>query len=1063
MKAGKPLPQLAVQVAAFYLAIGALWVLFSGELVARFVADAALATRVQQLASWFFIAVTAWVMYSAIRRHGEVLKRGEARFRKLVEAAAQVVWMTDANGELIEISEARKNYTDRNVEDLSNWRWQDLVHPDDRDRVLGAWQQALDSGENYHVEFRVQTRDGTWRFMEARAVPVYGDGNSINEWIGTFTDITARKTAERLALEEAHRLRSILDGIHAYVGIISPSGTLLYANEAAVRDIGAGRDAVLGLAFADTPWWKVSEESQQWLRDAIATAAAGESVRADVLHRLSDGELGWFDFSLTPIRDFSGQVMNLLAVGVDITRRRELDEQLRASEESLRLAVEGANVGLWDWNLQTDEVIYSRVWKEQLGYETDELADTPETFFKLLHPDDERRALEQIEKYKRAPWDRYRVEFRLRHKNGSYRWIMAQASLRLDPAGRAERMIGVNIDVTERRLAEDEAKGRARQRAQIDSLGISALSGLDFDEMMQRAARIVAEVLQTEFAEILELKPDGMGLAVRAVHDIDPVRAGTLEREAGRGSFAGYVLLTSDVVVCNDRTAEGRFRREAWLAELGVVSCVGAVIRGRTGEYGVVAAYSRTARQFSHDDINLLQSIALVIMAAVDRRRSDERMLYLAHHDDLTSLPNRRYMRERLSQLIDDAAQKDQRVGLMFVDLDHFKVINDSLGHTAGDEMLKAIAGRMRGSLKEEDLLCRLGGDEFVIAIADASSAPQLSRIAERVMEAFARPVRIGDQDIFTSATIGVSVFPDDAREVETLVRSADAALNRGKERGRNRVEFFDAEIERRARHWFEIKSGLQHAIERNELRIVYQPLVEMATGRIVGAEALLRWMSPLLGDVPPAVFVPIAEATGLIEAIGQFVLISACQQAREWHDLGHTHLHVAVNLSASQFRHPNIVDRIVSAVRGAGVDPHAIELEITEGVAMAEADVSAHTLETLNRHGFRLSIDDFGTGYSSLNYLKRFYVDTLKIDRSFVRDVTTDNEDAAIARSIIALAHSLGIAVTAEGVETAAQLDFLRRNGCDIAQGFLFSPGLAADSFTELLTGSPWDATAEV
>jgi diguanylate cyclase (GGDEF)-like protein/PAS domain S-box-containing protein len=1062
MRAREALPQYATRIAALYFAAGMSWILITGELAARFISDAALAARVQQFAGAFFIAITAWAMYATIRRHGEELRHGEKRFRKLVEAAAQVVWMTDANGELLQVAESGKYYTDQSSQPFKDWRWQELVHPDDRDRVLTAWQYALASGENYHLEFRAQTRDGTWRFIEARAVPVPGKGSSIGEWIGIYTDITARKTAERLALEEAHRLRSILDGIHAYVGIVSPDGTLLYANEAAVRGIGVGRDAVLGLAFADTPWWKVSGELQQWLRTATATAAAGEPVRADVLHRFSNGELGWFDFSLTPIRDFSGRVMNLLAVGVDITQRRQLDEQLRSSEESLRLAVEGANVGLWDWNLQTDEITYSRVWKEQLGYAPDELVDKLDSFFRLLHPDDERRVLEHIEKYKRAPWDRYRIEYRLRHKNGGYRWIMSQASLSLDPAGRAERMIGANIDVTERRLAEEEAKRRARQHAQIDGLGISALSGMDFDEMMRRATKLICNVLQAEFAEILELKPDGMGLAVRAVHGIDAAQLNVPPREAGRGSFAGYVLLTSDVVVCNDRSAESRFRRESWLAELGVTSCIGAVIRGRSGEYGVVAAYARPTRQFSNDDINLLQSVALVITAAVDRRRSDERMLYLAHHDDLTGLPNRRYMRERLAELIDDASHSNQRVGLMFVDLDHFKVINDSLGHTAGDEMLKAIAGRMRGSLKEDDMLCRLGGDEFVIAIADASSPAQLARIAERVMETFARPVRIADQDVFTSATVGVSLYPDDARDVESLVRSADAALNRGKEQGRNRIEFFDAEIERRARHWFEVKSGLQHALERGELRVVYQPLVELSTGRIIGAEALLRWTSPLLGDVSPSVFVPIAEASGLIEPVGQFVLASACQQVCEWHRLGYTHLHVSVNLSASQFRHPNTVERMVSAVRSAGVDPHAIELEITEGVAMAEADVSAQTLEMLNYHGFRLSIDDFGTGYSSLNYLKRFYVDTLKIDRSFVRDVTTDNEDAAIARSIIALAHSLGIAVTAEGVETPAQLDFLRRCGCDIAQGFLFSPGLTANSFTELLTGSPWDVPAE-
>jgi diguanylate cyclase (GGDEF)-like protein/PAS domain S-box-containing protein len=933
------------------------------------------------------------------------------------------------------------------------------VHPDDVDRAAALWRKAIETRQYYHAEFRLRGPDGGYRDIEARAAPLLNDDGTVREWIGTTSDISERKRAERRVAEEAHRLRSVLDSIHAYVGIIGPDGTLKYANAASLRGAGVDAGELVGRPLGAAMAWGAQDNAVEWSRQAISAAMTGQPFRKDVQYLDGQGRRGYLDLSLAPVYDPAGNIDNIIAFGVDITERRRLDDRLRASEETLRVAVESANIGLWDWNVATGAVgvPHWRVWSHQLGYSIEELPKHIDDFEPLIHPDDLPRAKAEAKVFLESPSRGYRTEFRIRHKDGNYRWILSQASLQQDDAGNPARMFGVHIDVTERRLAEEGSQRRARQRAEVVTLGINALSGSSLDEVMQSAVKVITDTLGVGFAEIFEVQPNARSMRLRAGHGWNDSDAEHLRLEVGHESFPGYVLLRSEFVACPDHAVDTRFAPGTALAGRGVRSSIGTIIRGRGGCYGVLAAHACRAQAFDEDDANFLQSVADVVATAVDRSRVDERMRHLAHHDDLTNLPNRRMMRESLGRALTEARTRDERIALMFIDLDHFKLVNDSLGHTAGDGLLQAVALRMRSVLKHEDLLCRLGGDEFVVIIRAAPSNEQLAAIAARLTEVFKRPIRVLGQDVFTTATMGIAVFPKDAGDVETLVRHADAALNRGKELGRNRVEFFSVEIEKEAQRWLSIKSGLQSALEHDELRVVYQPKIELASGKIIGAEALLRWNSPQLGEVSPAQFIPIAEAAGLIDAIGDFVLRQACRQAREWAALGHPGLHAAVNLSATQFRHPDLVGKILNACRKEGIEPNQIELEITEGVAMADADSSRQTLEELNRVGFRLAIDDFGTGYSSLNYLKRFYVDTLKIDRSFVRDLPGDTEDAAIARSIIALARSLGIGVTAEGVETREQLEFLRRSGCDAGQGFYFSPGVPSTVFSNVLKKDPW------
>lgn len=435
-----------------------------------------------------------------------------------------------------------------------------------------------------------------------------------------------------------------------------------------------------------------------------------------------------------------------------------------------------------------------------------------------------------------------------------------------------------------------------------------------------------------------------------------------------------------------------------------------------------------------------------------ERRQAQERLSYLAHHDDLTALPNRILFSDRLRQAMLDADRRERLVGVMFLDLDRFKNINDSLGHEVGDRLLQGVAARIAGLLRKGDTVARLSGDEFTLVLSDMKHVDDISHIAQKILESFTEPFLISDRDLHITASVGITVYPFDDQDVQTLLRNADIAMYRAKEGGRNNYLFYTADMVDKAIAGLSLEHALHRALERGELALHYQPVVDMLTGRIVGAEALLRWQHPERGMVPPSEFIPIAEESGLIVPIGEWVVHEACRQAKAWQKDGRLLAHLSVNLSARQFGQKNLAETIVTALREAGLPRHYLELEITETVLMQNSQVTLNNLHDLSAAGMRFAIDDFGTRYSTFEYLKRFRVDTLKIDRSFVSHIPADAVDSAIAAAILTMAKGLGVKVVAEGVETHAQLEFLRERGCDLYQGYLYSPPVTGRTFEELL-----------
>lgn len=434
-------------------------------------------------------------------------------------------------------------------------------------------------------------------------------------------------------------------------------------------------------------------------------------------------------------------------------------------------------------------------------------------------------------------------------------------------------------------------------------------------------------------------------------------------------------------------------------------------------------------------------AVAYLLVARMRRavKRAEAHLDYLAHIDPVTSLPNRHAFNERLSSALVRVDQFGGNVGLLLLDLDNFKIVNDTLGHQCGDQLLKQAAQRLLETLRSGDAICRIGGDEFAV-ILESGGMARSDNVAAKVLDALIAPFEIDVHEIYVTASVGISIYPDDAPDMETLTRNADTAMYQAKGKGKNAYEKFHPELDQRVQKRLSVETKLRKALERGELQLYYQPQVDLKDGRLVGFETLLRWNHPELGVVSPAEFIPVAEESGLIVQIGRWAIRTACKQVAAWREAGLGDVHVSVNLSARQTKDAYLVHDIVSSLREAGMRPSQLELEITETVLMENVHANVELLNRLQTAGIRLAIDDFGTGYSSMAYLKRFPIDQVKIDRTFVRDIPGDGDDEAITTAIIAMAHSLGLSVVAEGVETEAQLQFLRDAGCDIMQGYYFA-----------------------
>jgi diguanylate cyclase (GGDEF)-like protein/PAS domain S-box-containing protein len=767
------------------------------------------------------------------KRVEEALHENERRLSTLMGNLPGMAYrcLNDEHWTMEFISEGCSNLTGYKTSDLiGNQRvaYNDLIHPDDRAPVWGQVQEALAERCSFRLVYRIRTVSGKEKWVWEQGEGVFSEKGEVLALEGFITDITERKQMEETLQDNLQQLE------------IAYEQATIYAQEL-IQEILER---------------KLAEKA---LRDAH------DELEIRVLERTMD---------LSRTNE---------ALQNEIKDRQQVEAALRESEERYMLAAQGANDGLWDWDLQTNQVYFSLRWKSMLGYEENEIGNSPGEWFNRVHPEDLGEVKAAITAHREGRLPHLEYEYRMLHRDGTYRWMLSRGLAVWDGTGPAYRMAGSQTDITKRKRVE-----------------------------------------------------------AKLVHD--------------------------------------------------------------------------------------------------------------ALYDPLTELPNRTFFIDKVRWAIRQAKEDENYLfAVLFLDLDRFKMVNDSLGHLVGDELLIAVAARLLMCLDNSDIIARLGGDEFAILLDGIKDINEVTQVANHIQKQMASPFEVSDQTVFTTVSIGIAPSTIGYDQPEECLRDADTAMYQAKANGRARYEIFSRDMHTSAMSLWQLDADLRQAVERQEFQIHYQPIVSLTTGQITGVEALLRWQHPQRGLLDPAEFIPLAEETGLIVSIGEWVLHKVCTQNKTWQEAGYSPLSAAVNLSARQFQHQDLPDLIKKTLHETGLTTQALVLEITESVATKNIDPGLATLHELNDMGIKISIDDFGIG-SALDCLKRFPLNNLKIDQSFVKDVISDPANAAITRAIIDMAHSLNLTVIAEGVETEEQLVFLRSYQCDQIQGYLFSRPMPAEEFARLL-----------
>ncbi len=611
-----------------------------------------------------------------------------------------------------------------------------------------------------------------------------------------------------------------------------------------------------------------------------------------------------------------------------------------------------------------------------------------------------------------------------------------------DEAGHVVGLVGVCHDITSRRQAD------VMRREQAEVLELVAMNA-PLVQVFDRLTHMIEAQIRGVKACVMMLEPDGSTLRVSSAPSLpEPFKAALNGMSVGPDvACCGTAAYRRKLVVATD-LADDPFWQDLCGVALrhDVVGCWSAPVLSHDGNVlGTVAIYTGRRDEPTAAEIRLLDLSTRLVGIATERKRSEDRIHFMAHHDALTGLPNRTLMADRLERAILGAQRRGFDVTLILVDLDNFKLVNDSLGHNLGDELLKTVAGRIVDCVRAEDTVARLGGDEFIVILADLpKDSDGVTRVLQAIRASVSQTIGLGTRVVQMTCSMGVASFPRDALTVDALLANAEAAMYRAKDVGRDTFKFSMDALNAEMQERLAIQEDLRHAIARGELRLHFQPLIDLKTGRIFATEALVRWQHPVLGLISPGLFIPIAEESGLIGSIGRWVLREACRQNKAWQDQGFEPLVVCVNVSALQFREGMLLQEVSEALRDTGLSSEHLELELTESVIMQDLQQAIATMQALAQINIKLSIDDFGTGYSSLSALKRFPVTRLKIDRSFVDGLPDDGNDRAITTAVISMAHNLNLKVIAEGVETERQLGFLRDSGCDEVQGYFFSKPVA-------------------
>lgn len=695
----------------------------------------------------------------------------------------------------------------------------------------------------------------------------------------------------------------------------------------------------------------------------------------------------------------------------DISESKKLQQDLKDSETRWQFALEGNRDGLWDWNVSEGHIYLSPRWKEILCFEDDELPNELEEWNSRIHHDDYESFLSKRKSTLIGENKFYVSEHRVLCKDGTYRWVLDRGKvMQRDLEGMPVRMVGTQTDITERKKTELKLITNTQV---IENSGEGILV-VDTNNSFTMVNKAFSEITGYDQQEVI-----GKNFSLMYIHNDRNKYREMLNTIIETGKWSGELI-------CKKKN--------------GVQFPIWININTVYDEFG-----SPSSRIGIFSDIT-------------EQKTQLEKIEFLAKFDSLTSLPNRFHIKERFNEMISNHRKQDSCIAVLFLDLDRFKTVNDTLGHTTGDELLKAVASRLTKYLRKNDIVARMGGDEFVILIEAPLADHQqvIRKISNTIVNEISEPFNIDGRILNTTTSIGVSIYPNDSSSFEELIKNADTAMYKAKESGKNAVHFFSKDLQESLEEIVYIENQLRQSMNRNEWELWYQPQWDLKSEKIIGAEALIRWRHPEMGLIPPNRFIPVAEESGLIINIGDWVIYEACRQNKTWQELGLPAVPIAVNVSGIQFRQKDFKQKLKNILNRTKLEPHYLELELTESVLMHDATSVIDAVNDLRGSGLLMSIDDFGTGYSSLAYLKKFPIDKLKIDQSFIRNLLESNEDTEIVRTILALAKSMNLTVIAEGVETEEHMVRLKELGCKEGQGYWFSKPLPAKEFQELLQKNP-------
>ena len=683
--------------------------------------------------------------------------------------------------------------------------------------------------------------------------------------------------------------------------------------------------------------------------------------------------------------------------------RHRAEEALRQSRARFQAIYENTSLGISLVDASGSLIDANPALHTILGYEPDELRGIPVR--NLTHPEDRDASVEMMAELLAGAREHYTLEKRYQKKTGEVMWGRVNVSLIRGIEGEPLFSVGLIEDVSERREMED----RLRLAAQVLENTSEGIFVTDAQRNIILVNPAFTELTGFDSADVVGHRPSVLS--------------------SGRHDAAFYERIRAAL------GESGKWQGEIWN-------------RRKSGELFAEWLNISAVR----NERNEITNYVAVFSDITSRKQTEERLNYQANHDPLTTLPNRTLFYERLSRALARAHRNRLTVGLLFLDLDHFKEVNDTCGHLIGDMLLQTVAERLSGCTRQGDTVARLAGDEFTVILEDIADFRDAAIVSQKILRQLAEPFHLNGFRLQVTTSIGISLYPADGEDIQTLLRNADAAMYRAKKQGKNNYQFHSETLNAQAFERLALESSLLHAVERNQFRLHYQPVYDLTSGQVVAVEALLRWQHPEVGLVLPAQFLSLAEETGLIMPIGRWVLVEACKQMAAWHAAGLDTLRITVNLSGQQLQQFDLIDNVAAALHESHLAPDFLELELPESSVMGKDHENSRVLTALKGLGVRIAIDDFGTGYSSFGYLRRLPIDTLKIDQSFVRDIMTDADDAKIITAITAIAHSLRLNVVAEGVETVEQLSFLKKHQCDQAQGFLFHRPLPPDELTRLL-----------